>query len=52
MVKIVKLPEIREKMAAQGAEPQTNTPEEFSAWFKSEIAQWGKVIADGNIKVD
>lgn len=52
MVKIVKLPEIREKMAAQGAEPQTNTPEEFSAWFKSEIAQWGKVIADGKIKVD
>ena len=52
MVKIVKLPEIREKMAAQGAEPQTNTPEEFSAWFKSEIAQWGKVIADGQIKVD
>lgn len=52
MVKIVKLPEIREKMAAQGAEPQTNTPEEFSAWFKSEIAQWGKVIAGGKIKVD
>lgn len=52
MVKIVKLQEIREKMAAQGAEPQTNTPDEFSAWFKSEIAQWGKVIADGQIQVD
>ena len=52
MARIVKLPDIREKMAAQGAEPQTNSPEEFGAWFKSEIAQWGKVIADGQIKVD
>jgi tripartite-type tricarboxylate transporter receptor subunit TctC len=52
LVKIVKLPDIREKMAAQGAEPHTNSPEEFGAWMKSEIAQWTKVIIDANIKVD
>jgi tripartite-type tricarboxylate transporter receptor subunit TctC len=52
MAKIVKMPDVREKMAAQGAEPQTNTPEEFGAWFKAEIAQWGKVIADAQIKVE
>ena len=52
MARIVKLPDVREKMAAQGAEPQTNTPEEFRAWLKSEIAQWGKVIADAQIKVE
>lgn len=39
-------------MAVQGAEPQTNTPEEFGAWFKAEIAQWGKVIADAQIKLE
>jgi tripartite-type tricarboxylate transporter receptor subunit TctC len=52
MAKIVKLPDVMEKMAAQGAEPHTNSPEEFSAWMKSEIAHWGKVVADGNIKLD
>ena len=52
MDRIVKMPDVREKMAAQGAEPQTNTPEEFGAWFKAEIAQWGKVIADAQIKLE
>ena len=52
MARIVKMPDVREKMAAQGAEPQTTTPEEFGAWFKAEIAQWGKVIADAQIKVE
>lgn len=52
MAKIVKMPDVLEKMTAQGAEPHTNSPEEFSAWMKTEIAHWGKVIADGNIKLD
>jgi tripartite-type tricarboxylate transporter receptor subunit TctC len=52
MARIVKLPDVKEKMAAQGAEPQTNTPAEFGAWLKSEIAQWGKVISDAQIKVE
>jgi tripartite-type tricarboxylate transporter receptor subunit TctC len=52
MAKIVKMPDVIEKMAAQGAEPQTNSPEEFSAWMKSEITHWGKVISDGKITLD
>ena len=40
------------EVPAQGAEPQTNTPAEFGAWLKSEIVQWGKVIADAQIKVE
>lgn len=52
MAKIVKMPDVMEKMAAQGAEPHTNSPEEFSAWMKTEIAHWGKVIADAKISLD
>jgi tripartite-type tricarboxylate transporter receptor subunit TctC len=52
LARIVKLPDVREKMAGQGAEPQTNTADEFGAWFKAEIAQWGKVISDAQIKID
>jgi len=52
MAKIVKMPDVVEKMAAQGAEPQTNSPEEFTAWMKSEIAHWGKVITDAKITLE
>jgi tripartite-type tricarboxylate transporter receptor subunit TctC len=52
IARIARMPDIREKMTAQGAEPMTNSPEEFGAWMKTEIANWGKVIADGNIKID
>lgn len=52
LVRIVNMPDVREKMAAQGAEPRTNSPEELGTWLKTEIAQWGKVIADAQIKID
>jgi len=52
MAKIVKMPDVLEKMSAQGAEPHVTSPEEFSSWMKSEIAHWGKVITDANITLD
>ena len=52
LVRIVNMPDVLEKMAAQGAEPRTNSPEQFGAWMKAEIAQWGKVISDAQIKID
>jgi tripartite-type tricarboxylate transporter receptor subunit TctC len=52
MAKIVNMPDVREKMEALGAQAQTNSPEEFGAWMNTEIANWGKVISDANIKLD
>jgi tripartite-type tricarboxylate transporter receptor subunit TctC len=52
IVKIVHEPDVREKFAALGFEPIANSPEEFSADIKSEIAKWGKVIKDANIKIE
>jgi tripartite-type tricarboxylate transporter receptor subunit TctC len=52
MAAIVRMPDVREKMTALGAEAQTNSPEEFGAWMKTEIANWAKVISDANIKLD
>src|SRR5215468_7861319 len=48
---IVALPDIRERFAVLGLDPLTNTPEEFAAQIKKEIAKWGKVIRDANIKI-
>jgi len=49
---IVALPDIKERFEVLGLEPVTNTPEEFAAQIRREIAKWGKVIHDANIKME
>lgn len=48
----LKAPEVREKIAAEGAEPLGGTPEQFGALIKSEIAKWAPVVKDSGAKVD
>ena len=52
LVKIIALPDIRERLEALGVDPVANTSEEFSAFQKAEIAKWAKVIKDANIKAN
>ena len=43
-------PEMRERRARLSAEPVGSTPEEFSAFIRSEAARWSKIIRERNIK--
>ena len=43
--------EVKDKLAAQGAIAVGNSSAEFSAYVKSEIERWGKVIAAAGIKI-
>ncbi len=43
-------PDTRARIAADGAEPVGNTPEEFSAYVKSETAKWAKVVKRAGIE--
>ncbi len=52
VVKILRAPEIKERLLGMGAEPVGNTQEQFGAFIKSETAKWGKVIRDANIKAE
>jgi tripartite-type tricarboxylate transporter receptor subunit TctC len=52
IVPIVQLPDIREKLAAQGAEPLTDTPEQTGEFLRREIAQWAKVVKAAKIRLD
>ena len=45
-VKILKTPEVKEHMAADGAEPVSTTPEELTAYIKAEMSRWAKVIRE------
>lgn len=49
---LLKSPETRERLAAQGAEPGGNRPAEFAAIIKSEIAKWARVVREAGIKHD
>ena len=50
IVKIIALPEMRERLAAIGLEAVGDSPEEFSAQMKVEMEKWAKVIKAAKIK--
>jgi tripartite-type tricarboxylate transporter receptor subunit TctC len=49
IARIVRLPDVNEKMLAQGLEPSGMSPAEFAAYIKADIAKWRKVIADAKV---
>jgi tripartite-type tricarboxylate transporter receptor subunit TctC len=49
---MVKRPEIIERLVSLGIEPEGNSPQEFAAQVKSEIAKWGKVVKLANVPLE
>jgi tripartite-type tricarboxylate transporter receptor subunit TctC len=47
---VLELPDLREKLAAQGIETVGGTPESLAAELADEIVRWGRVIAAAKIK--
>jgi tripartite-type tricarboxylate transporter receptor subunit TctC len=50
VAKALKLTEVRERLASQGAEPIGSTPEQYDAFVRTEIAKWQKVCKDAGIQ--
>jgi len=48
--KVLRLPEVRERLAALGAEPVGSTPEEFGAFIRAERTRWGRIIREKGIR--
>jgi len=46
-----KMPDFKEKLAAQGVDPFINGPEAFAAFINAEVAKYTKVIKAANIKI-
>ena len=46
----LRTPDLKDKLVAQGLEPASYTPEEFSALIVSELAKWAKVVTAAGIK--
>jgi len=49
IARMLALPDVKERLAAIGYTPIANTPDEFAAEIKSEVARWGKLIGDAKI---
>ena len=49
---ILQLTDTRKRLAALGFDPIDNTPDQFTAYIKVEVAKWAKVIRESGARVD
>jgi len=52
LIRIIRSPDIRAKLAGQGAEVVTMAPAQQDGFFAQERSRWAKVVSDANIKLD
>jgi len=50
--RIMNLPDVKERLAGQGAETFTSGPQEFGAFIRSETAKWAKVVKFAGARID
>jgi tripartite-type tricarboxylate transporter receptor subunit TctC len=52
IARAIRLPDVREFMAREGADPVGSTPQEFTAFFRSEVSRYAQVIKSANIRLE
>ncbi|VTU18984.1 Bug family tripartite tricarboxylate transporter substrate binding protein [Variovorax sp. RA8] len=52
IVKVLHMPDVREKLQGMEFEVVAGTPEQFAGWIRTEIPRWGKVIKSTGAKAD
>ena len=52
IVKVVATPEMRDTFTKQGLDPQTNTPEQYAAFIRSELVQTAKLIKESGAQAN
>ena len=50
--KVLLAPDIKERLAADGAEAVANTPDEFAAQLKAELVRWGPLIRESGARAE
>ena len=51
-IRVMNLPDVKEKLAALGLEVATGTPEALASFIQIETAKWGKVVKESGAKLD
>jgi tripartite-type tricarboxylate transporter receptor subunit TctC len=52
IAKVLRAPEVRDRLTLNGAEIVADTPEQFTAKIKADIAKWGEVVRASGARVD
>ncbi|MEJ8847271.1 tripartite tricarboxylate transporter substrate binding protein [Variovorax rhizosphaerae] len=52
MQKILAMPEIKDKLAAQGFTAEWMKPADFGSYLAKEVPKWGAIVKSANVKVD
>ncbi len=52
VVRVLADADTRQRIVALGLEPMSNSPEEFSAFMKSEIARWSEAVKAAKVSLD
>jgi tripartite-type tricarboxylate transporter receptor subunit TctC len=52
VVKILRAPDFRDWLVAQGADPAGSTPDELAAFVKTELAKYAKLVKDSGMRPD
>ncbi|MFH1604309.1 MAG: tripartite tricarboxylate transporter substrate binding protein, partial [Pseudomonadota bacterium] len=52
VARVLRMPDVREKLERQGMRPLISTPEQFAAHVKSEMAKFAKIVEIANIKIE
>jgi tripartite-type tricarboxylate transporter receptor subunit TctC len=52
ILKALQHPDVKARLAAQGAEPLGSTPAEYAAYVKKEIARWDAVVKASGVKIE
>ena len=50
VVKVVNTPDVKQALTAQGADPETNTPEAFAKFIREEVARAARVVKAAGLK--
>ena len=50
--RVLALPEVKERLASQGAEVLISTPQEFGAFIVSETEKWARVVKISGARID
>jgi len=50
IVAVLGLPDVRDRLASQGVDPQRTTPEEFAQLLATDVERWAKVIQRAGIQ--
>ncbi len=52
IARIIKQPDVRERILSDGSEPVGSSPEEFRRYMLADLAKWAKFVKESGAKFD